>query len=157
MSTSTSISIKLKDLVEAERALSILSSMEMSDKAGWMVSKILRKATPELRQYHKNIASIVEDTKAFKRNDMGPILDIEHEDYEKHYKHLEKKREALLDGKADEEGVDVVLGDGCGTIKRKDLLEALPKRNVGTEEKPEMVAAYLQPWIYTALWWLIVE
>ena len=149
--TNTKIEMTLRELVESEQALMTLSNMDMSDSAGWMVAKVLRKATPDLRQYHKAIAAEIEKTGEFTRDDNGVHLDRKHEDYEKNYQKLQKERDKLLDK------VTVVLGDGVGVIKKTDLLKALPKRDVGTPEKPEMVPGFIKPWIYAALYWLIVE
>ncbi len=149
--TNTKITgITVRDLLESERALEILSSRGMEEPINYRIAKVMRKAAPEIKQFRKGLQERIEGTKAFLRDDQGIKLDPDKPDFEKHLAAIEKNREAALDESTE-------LTGGVGTIKLSELMEALPKRNLGTEAEPKWVRALLEPWILANLMWLIEE
>ncbi len=142
--------LKLRDLVDAERALELLGSRQMEGKIGYRIAKVIRKSAPDIKQYRQGLQEKIEGTNAFIREERGIKLDPTSPDFEKHRKAIEKHRDDVLDA-------DTSLGDGVGPIKIDELLDALPKRNTGTAEEPVWERSFIEPALLADLWWLIEE
>lgn len=144
--------ITVRDLVDSEKALEMLASRQMEGKVGYRIAKIIRKSAPDIRQFRKGLQELIEGLgkDAYIREGNGIGIDPSHEKYEENVKKVEKHRASVLD-------VETALDGGVGPVKLQELLDALPKRNVGTAEDPKLVQAYIEPSILADLWWAIEE
>lgn len=141
----------MRDLIEAEQALEILLSRDMTGKVSYALGKILRKAKPEIRAFRDGIIEKIEAAGegAIIREDNNIKLDPKHDEFEKNLKKVEKHRKSAL-----EAGITL---DGCITHSLEEVLNALPKRNTGTEEEPKWEQAMIAGIILSPLWWAITE
>ena len=144
--------VKLRDLVNAEKALNMLISRPMEGKIAHRLGKILRKATPEIRQFRKNalakLESFGDDAVLREGNEIS--LNPKHQDYQNNVAALDKYNDSALDG-------DSIKLEDCISTTITELIAALPKRNLGTAEEPDWQPALVEGAILAKLWWCITE
>lgn len=142
--------ITLRDVVESRNMLQTLMNREMSIHVGHRLSKIFRKSTSEVRSYQEGVVKKIESFDNYIREEDGSVkLDPKSSTYNKDYLALDKVRNEALD--------KIVVLEGCLTITLKELIESMPKINVGTADDPKWEEAKIPPVIYTPLWWAITH
>lgn len=151
MGTKTKIEgITLRDIVEAENSLELLSTRPMVGKVAYRIAKVLRKIRPDLKDYRKGVGDVIESCGGIPSERGGIRLDEKHRDFMKHRKKLEQHNESVLKE-------PVVIEGGVGPIKLNELLEALPRRKVGEGDDAKEELAFIEPMLLADLWWLIEE
>lgn len=142
--------ITLRDVVESRNMLQTLMNREMSIHVGHRLSKIFRKSTSEVKSYQEGVVKKIESFEGYIRAEDGSVkLDPKSATYNADYLALEKVRNEALD--------KAVVLEGCLTITLKELIESMPKINVGTADDPKWEEEKIPPVIYTPLWWAITH
>ncbi len=140
--------ITLRDIVEAERSLELLSTRPMVGKVAYRIAKVLRKIRPDLKDYRKGVGDVIEANGGIPVEGGGIRLDEKSKGFMKARKKLDDHNESVLNE-------PVVIEGGVGPITLDELIEALPKRTEGDDAKE--LPAMIEPMILADLWWLIVD
>ncbi len=142
--------ITLRDIVESRSVFEALLNRDMSIHVGHRLSKMFRKATSEVRDYQKLVVKKIESFEGYIREEDGSVkLNPKSATYNADYLALENLRNDALD--------KPVILEGCLTVSLKELIESMPKTNVGTADEPKLEDAKIPPVIYTPLWWAITH
>ncbi len=151
MGTKTKIEgITLRDIVEAERSLELLSTRQMEGRLGYRIAKVLRKIRPDLKDYRKGVGDVIEANGGIPSEGGGIRLDEKSKSFMKDRKKLEQHNDSVL-------AEPVVIEGGVGPIKLNELIDALPKRRTGEGDDAKEEPAFIEPMILADLWWLIEE
>ncbi len=142
--------ITLRDIVEAENSLELLSTRPMEGKVGFRIAKVLRKIRPDLKAYRKGVGDVIEANGGIPTEGGGIKLDEKAPGFMKARKILEQHNESVLKE-------PIVIEGGVGPIKLNELIEALPKRREGEGDDAKDMPAFIEPRILADLWWLIEE
>ena len=147
------VKVKLRVLVEGDRALETLATMGLAFKASYAVSKALGIARREVDTYKKGITTLMrEKLKVKPAPDGSMTLDSKKESYDKDLTLLQKHQDSVLDGEVELTGIIMV--------KLDDLEAALlgtPKLDKDGERTGEYENPVIAPWILIGCGWFITD
>jgi len=151
------ITVTLRDLVNAEAAMLELSVMPLTGKVSYRIGKAIKKAESEVEIFRLGVSKLLRVLGAQPNKQGGLTLDETDEKYDKNWKKLTDHRQNALD--------ETVTLEGVVTVTVEELMAAMPlpevkclKCDLVTEYTDEEKAdKSIKPFILGALGWLIVE
>ncbi len=151
------LKVKLKDLVNAQKAMKALGARALTGKVSFIVGKALKQAQGEVETFMDANMKLLQELGGTPSPLGGLELDSKHENYDEAWQKLDAHSRSAL-------GVEVEL-TGVITVTYDELMEAmsLPKGKCpecGTVTKysdEEKAKKSIEPYILAALDWLIVE
>ena len=136
----------MKDLVNGDTALVVLSQMRLKGKIAYIVSKAARKVRPEIEDYKKGLQGILESYNA--KADINGILrlDPDKPKYKAGRIEIEEYKEEMFKKEITFEGIIL--------LKLDDLLDAiLPKLDKDGKEVEE--GGIIEAFILEGISWLL--